>query len=50
VAALESGDTEAARALMLQHIGHVEQALQTELPTAHALDGLRARLAPVQLP
>jgi len=35
---------------MLEHIGHVEQALHTELPTADALHGLRASLAPVRLP
>jgi len=50
VAALARGDTQAARTLMLEHIGHVEQALQTELPTADALEGLRASLAPVRLP
>jgi len=50
VAALARGDIEAARRLMLEHIGHVEQALQTELPTANAQEGLRASLAPVRLP
>lgn len=50
VAALERGDPDGARALMLDHIGHVEQALQTELPAADAVQGLRASLAPVQLP
>jgi len=50
VAALERGDIEAARRLMLEHIGHVEQALQTELPTADVLESLRASLAPVRLP
>jgi len=50
VAALERGDPDGARALMLDHIGHVEQALQTELPTADAVQGLRASLAPVQRP
>jgi len=50
VAALARGDMEAARTLMLEHIGHVEQALQTELPTVDALGGLRTSLAPVRLP
>ena len=50
VGALEAGDTPRARQLMLDHIGHVEEALQTELPDADAAQGLRASLAPVRLP
>ena len=50
VAALEAGDTDGARTLMMEHIGHVQQALQTDMPAARAADGLRATLAPLSLP
>jgi len=51
VAALEAGDTARARSLMLEHIGHVEQALEVEVPAPAAADErLRATLAPVVLP
>lgn len=51
VAALEAGDTERARRLMLEHIGNVERSLEVESaaePDAPAR--LRATLAPVVLP
>lgn len=50
VAALETGDTERARALMMEHIGHVQQALQTDMPADPGAQGLRATLAPLLLP
>lgn len=51
VDALEAGDTDRARALMLLHIGSVEQALEVEHPVApDAPARLRATLAPVTLP
>lgn len=50
VAAVEAGDTERARALMMEHIGHVQQALQTDMPAAPAADRLRTTLAPLALP
>ena len=50
VAALEAGDMERARTLMMEHIGHVQQALQTDMPAAAAPDRLRATLAPLTLP
>ena len=51
VAALEAGDAGRARALMLAHIGQVEQALQVEpAAEAGADQRLRTRLAPVALP
>jgi DNA-binding GntR family transcriptional regulator len=53
VTALEDGDTARARALMLTHIGNVEEALQVE-PAAEESptpdERLRATLAPVALP
>lgn len=51
VDALAAGDTAMARALMLSHIGSVEEALEVEqgaVPNASAR--LRATLAPVSLP
>ncbi|RZL60866.1 MAG: GntR family transcriptional regulator [Variovorax sp.] len=51
VDALAAGDTATARALMLAHIGSVEEALEVEqgaVPDAPAR--LRATLAPVSLP
>ncbi len=50
VAALERGDTAQARALMLAHIGQVEEALETTPPPPEAAPGerLRATLSPVQ--
>ena len=50
VAALESGDMVAARALMLDHIDHVEAALQTELPDPEPPMRLQSTLAPIALP
>jgi DNA-binding GntR family transcriptional regulator len=51
VAALEVGDTQRARQLMLQHIGNVEEALQVEVEAApEAAVRLRASLAPIVLP
>ncbi|RZL95862.1 MAG: GntR family transcriptional regulator [Variovorax sp.] len=51
VDALEAGDTATARALLLSHIGSVEQALQVEhAATPDAPARLRATLAPVSLP
>lgn len=50
VAALEAGDTRHARTLMMEHIGHVQQALQTDMPAAIAGDRLRSTLAPLSLP
>lgn len=51
VDALEAGDTATARALMLSHIGSVEQALEVEhAATPDAPTRLRATLAPVSLP
>ncbi|MEQ6434864.1 GntR family transcriptional regulator [Comamonas sp. w2-DMI] len=48
VAALERGDTEEAKALMLEHIGTVEQSLEiTPVPPSDASGWLRATLAPV---
>ncbi|RYF82250.1 MAG: GntR family transcriptional regulator [Comamonadaceae bacterium] len=49
VAALEAGDTDRARTLMEEHIGHVQQALQTDMPAAPAPDRLRATLTPLAL-
>jgi DNA-binding GntR family transcriptional regulator len=51
VAALEAGETGRARQLMLDHIGHVEQALQVEVAAVPDADQrLRASLAPLALP
>ena len=50
VAALEAGDLPRARQLMLEHIGHVEEALQPELPASEAAKRLQATLSPVALP
>lgn len=51
VAALEAGDTALAQKLMLAHIGHVEEALQTESEAAPESGArLRATLAPLTLP
>ena len=50
VAAMEASEIERARALMMEHIGHVQQALQTDMPTAPAADRLRTTLAPLALP
>ena len=49
VAALERGDTEAAKTLMLEHIGMVERSLDIRPPEPPpaASDRLRATLAPV---
>ncbi|WP_137893410.1 GntR family transcriptional regulator [Ramlibacter sp. 2FC] len=47
VQALEAGDCELARSRMLDHIGHVEEALN---PAAPARDRLRDTLAPLALP
>lgn len=50
VAAMERGDMADARARMLQHIGHVEEALQTEQVEVSQVDRLRATLSPLALP
>ena len=50
VGALEAGDMARARTLMLDHIGHVEEALQTELPTPEPAARLQSTLAPIALP
>jgi DNA-binding GntR family transcriptional regulator len=51
VAALEAGETERARRLMLEHIGNVEEALEAEVGASPgAGERLRATLAPVALP
>lgn len=51
VAALQAGDTDAARRLMIDHIGNVERALEVTPPTApDAPSRLRATLAPIALP
>jgi len=51
VAALEAGDTQRARQLMLEHIGNVERDLQVEVEAApEAGVRLRATLAPLVLP
>lgn len=50
VAAMERGDMADARARMLQHIGHVEEALQTEQVEVSQADRLRATLSPLALP
>jgi DNA-binding GntR family transcriptional regulator len=51
VAALEAGDTDKARRLMLDHIGNVERALEVDATTEpDAPSRLRATLAPVALP
>jgi DNA-binding GntR family transcriptional regulator len=48
VAALEAGDTEGAKALLLEHIGTVERSLEIRPPEApDAGDRLRSTLAPV---
>lgn len=48
VAALEAGDMQQARQLMLSHIGSVEKALDVQLPAeAEQADRLRATLAPI---
>ncbi len=50
VEALERGDAEQARTLMLAHIGNVEEALETTPPPPETAPGerLRATLSPVQ--
>lgn len=50
VEALEAGDAAQARALMLEHIGHVQQALQTDMPAPEAPSRLQTTLAPLVLP
>lgn len=51
VAALEAGNIEQARQLMLDHIGNVERALEVDATTEpDAPSRLRATLAPVALP
>lgn len=45
VEAIEQGDTALARERMLAHIGHVEQALDSQAPRTH--DRLRDSLAPL---
>ncbi len=50
VGALEAGDMARARTLMLEHIGHVEEALQTELPAPETATRLQSTLAPIALP
>ncbi len=48
VEALERGDTEGAKALLLEHIGTVERSLEIRPPEAQgASDRLRATLAPL---
>ncbi|OWG13528.1 GntR family transcriptional regulator [Delftia sp. K82] len=48
VEALERGDTEGAKALLLEHIGTVERSLEIRPPEApEASDRLRATLAPL---
>ena len=50
VSALEAGDPAHARQLMLEHIGHVQEALQIEPDTApDAHERLRAAFAPLTL-
>ena len=50
VAAMERGDMAEARQRMLQHIGHVEEGLQTEQSTPSQAEKLRATLSPLALP
>ncbi len=47
VAALEDGDTDRARTLMLAHIGNVERALEPEAAPDADVQRLRAALVPV---
>jgi DNA-binding GntR family transcriptional regulator len=50
VAAMERGDMAEARHRMLEHIGNVEEALQTAPAELSQADRLRATLAPLALP
>ncbi|CAN7747390.1 GntR family transcriptional regulator [Pseudorhodoferax sp. LjRoot39] len=50
VAAMERGDMGEARQRMLEHIGNVEEALQTEPAELSQADRLRATLSPLALP
>ncbi|KQP39872.1 GntR family transcriptional regulator [Pseudorhodoferax sp. Leaf274] len=50
VAAMERGDMGEARQRMLEHIGNVEEALQTEQAELSQADRLRATLSPLALP
>jgi hypothetical protein len=47
---MERGDMADARERMLQHIGHVEEALQTEPVEVSQADRLRATRSPLALP
>lgn len=50
VAAMERGDMADARQRMLEHIGQVEEALQTEQAEPSQAERLRATLSPLALP
>ena len=50
VAAMERGDMVTARQRMLEHIGQVEEALQTEQAEPSQAERLRATLSPLALP